>query len=643
MYYQKPNLKSGLPLLRSKFRSRLANFSASCFFYNSASYPETIPQDFNSNSKNESELPTSTTSPPVNRNPTPIAKKYPQNIHNVLKLNFESNLYSDLSKVSENKPLISKKLSSIQELSENTPPFLKNNETLNPTPNTTEIEKKQLSMPFPKATTPKQEKNQNGSLMPVKPIYIAPRNQIMLCHGLYGFDYRGPSKIPLLQIHYWTGIAKALKDLGSNVHIGRVSSTGGIKKRAHDLHGQLILKTTPTGEQRPKVNLIAHSMGGLDSRYLITHISPHIPRTNYQISSLTSISTPHNGSPFMDWCREYLGLGNLIDTDLGIIPEPSTSTIEEANFKIDKHIASLVRSVLDTPVHGNGNESLLNRYLFNRTYSQPTSQPENTPFQNLESGTPLIYDLRNVKENDKRLGNFAKLLKAIMGGSNILNTDISNKDNNKMHLLSNDKYLSQSNSNIKNSGVTGWGVTGGTHLGQTVVLLRQLFNRLMQLFDEPAYYCLTTSYCKDIFNPRTPAIKDVSYYSYGARINMENGCNITSSLYFPHSIVYKAEGDNDGLVSLKSARYGEYIETLECDHFELINRNRVGGFLRFLLKPILFSQPKPKGTESELDSKLNSSFVSAIGESNLEPKTNKEFDAIEFYLRVATRLYNQGH
>ena len=47
------------------------------------------------------------------------------------------------------------------------------------------------------------------------------------------------------------------------------------------------------------VNFLAHSMGGLDCRHLISHIKP----TDYVPLSLTTVSTPHRGSPFMDWCE----------------------------------------------------------------------------------------------------------------------------------------------------------------------------------------------------------------------------------------------------------------------------------------------------------------------------------------------------
>jgi triacylglycerol lipase len=44
------------------------------------------------------------------------------------------------------------------------------------------------------------------------------------------------------------------------------------------------------------VNLMAHSMGGLDCRYLISKVRPE----EYTSLSLTIVLTPHHGSPFMD-------------------------------------------------------------------------------------------------------------------------------------------------------------------------------------------------------------------------------------------------------------------------------------------------------------------------------------------------------
>lgn len=74
-------------------------------------------------------------------------------------------------------------------------------------------------------------------------------------------------------------------------------STGSIQKRAEALHQYLA--SPEAGVEGKKLNFIGHSMGGLDVRHLITNIRP----TEYTPVSLTTISTPHRGSPFMDWCN----------------------------------------------------------------------------------------------------------------------------------------------------------------------------------------------------------------------------------------------------------------------------------------------------------------------------------------------------
>ncbi|KAI8637867.1 Alpha/Beta hydrolase protein [Parasitella parasitica] len=140
----------------------------------------------------------------------------------------------------------------------------------------------------------------SGLSMPVTPHYVPPRAPIVLCHGLYGFDKLGPDALPLLQVQYWGGIENELAKLGAKVIVTKVPSTGSVWDRAHTLHS--ILKSILDGKD---VNFVAHSMGGLDCRYLISHISDR----PYKINSLTTISTPHRGSPVMDWFRDNVGVG----------------------------------------------------------------------------------------------------------------------------------------------------------------------------------------------------------------------------------------------------------------------------------------------------------------------------------------------
>ncbi|KAJ3520709.1 hypothetical protein NM688_g9124 [Phlebia brevispora] len=126
-----------------------------------------------------------------------------------------------------------------------------------------------------------------------------PRNPLALCHGLYGFDVRGPEAFPMLRQHYWSNVLAVLRQkIGAEVIVTSVPATGSIASRARSLHNLLCNRA-----QGQSINFIAHSMGGLDCRHLITHIKP----TEYTPASLTTIATPHRGSPFMDWCtvREH--------------------------------------------------------------------------------------------------------------------------------------------------------------------------------------------------------------------------------------------------------------------------------------------------------------------------------------------------
>ncbi|KAL8293714.1 hypothetical protein RQP46_000415 [Phenoliferia psychrophenolica] len=133
---------------------------------------------------------------------------------------------------------------------------------------------------------------------------LAPRHPIVLCHGLYGFDVRGPG---FFRLHYWGDLLKILRGkIGAEVFVTAVPGTGAVKERAHVLHDALQGTEGLLGRD---LNFIAHSMGGLDARYLLSKIKP----TTYNPRSLTTISTPHRGSEFMSWCRVNIGIGTDFD------------------------------------------------------------------------------------------------------------------------------------------------------------------------------------------------------------------------------------------------------------------------------------------------------------------------------------------
>jgi len=109
---------------------------------------------------------------------------------------------------------------------------------------------------------------------------------VVLVHGIALYD-----KTNLLEI--WGRIPKTLTDRGIQVFHGGTEGWSDYEANA------LILKETiekilkETGKE--KVNIIAHSKGGLDSRYLIW-------KYNFgdKIASLTTICTPHHGAEVAD-------------------------------------------------------------------------------------------------------------------------------------------------------------------------------------------------------------------------------------------------------------------------------------------------------------------------------------------------------
>lgn len=85
-------------------------------------------------------------------------------------------------------------------------------------------------------------------------------------------------------------IGKKLKSSGYCVYIGKHDGFGTIENNANQLKEQI--KEILAHENTDKVNLIAHSKGGLDCRYLIENLD-----MENSVASLTTLCTPHKGSP----------------------------------------------------------------------------------------------------------------------------------------------------------------------------------------------------------------------------------------------------------------------------------------------------------------------------------------------------------
>ena len=312
-----------------------------------------------------------------------------------------------------------------------------------------------------------------------------PRYPIVLCHGLYGFDMRGP--FWGLEYHYWSAALDALqKRIGAKVVVCAVPPTGSIEQRAKSLHEQLC--DPATGVRGQRINFVGHSMGGLDVRYLIANIRPS--PEEYIPMSLTSLSTPHRGSPFMDWCNANIGIGlELMDELLGKVPDSAGAA------------------------NGSRPPFSLKAPLLARKKRDPAAS-DGTPSQ--EASAMSISAITKV------FGNVSSAFSSY----------------------------------------------------------------LLSMLDQPAYAMLSTQYMTRVFNPRVQDSPDVRYFSIAGRAQMP----VWHPLWLPklildsaadaHSADGEADGSsaalggdmrgNDGLVSVSSARWGQFLGVMEgWDHWDM--------------------------------------------------------------------------
>ena len=126
------------------------------------------------------------------------------------------------------------------------------------------------------------------------PVPILLKYPLVLAHGIAIHD-RGKT------VRSWGRIPDLLKEKGIDVFFGYTDAWGDFDTNAELLKTGIdkILNDT----KKEKVNIIAHSKGGIDSRYMIW-------KYDYgdKIASLTTISTPHHGAELSDLLCSKKGL-----------------------------------------------------------------------------------------------------------------------------------------------------------------------------------------------------------------------------------------------------------------------------------------------------------------------------------------------
>jgi triacylglycerol lipase len=124
---------------------------------------------------------------------------------------------------------------------------------------------------------------------------------IVLAHGLSGFRQL------FGVVDYFFGIPSDLRSGGAQVFVTQVSAVGSAEERGEQLLQQIEVIAAMTGAG--KVNLIGHSEGGLDARYVMA-VRPDL------IASLTTVATPHLGADLADFLADNLTPGGFNETVL---------------------------------------------------------------------------------------------------------------------------------------------------------------------------------------------------------------------------------------------------------------------------------------------------------------------------------------
>ena len=108
---------------------------------------------------------------------------------------------------------------------------------------------------------------------------------LVLVHGVFFRDNK--------LFNYWGRIPRTLKLHGATIYYGEHQSALTVKESARELASRIKLIVDRSGCE--KVNIIAHSKGGLDCRYAISEFG----LASY-VASITTVNTPHRGCLFAE-------------------------------------------------------------------------------------------------------------------------------------------------------------------------------------------------------------------------------------------------------------------------------------------------------------------------------------------------------
>ena len=160
----------------------------------------------------------------------------------------------------------------------------------------------------------------------------ATKYPILLVHGVFFRDFKF--------FNYWGRVPKELESNGARVFYGKHSSAASIADSAAELKTRIGEILAETGAE--KLNIIAHSKGGLDCRYAIAKLG-----VSDCVASLTTINTPHRGCLFADYLLTSIPVdiknkvAHTYNTTLRRLGEANPDFLAAVNDLTDAHCKQL--------------------------------------------------------------------------------------------------------------------------------------------------------------------------------------------------------------------------------------------------------------------------------------------------------------
>lgn len=163
---------------------------------------------------------------------------------------------------------------------------------------------------------------------------------VLLVHGI---GYRDD----VTPVSYWGRVPQRLSLEGAQVYLSGQNAFSSHSSNAFILKSKIDEIIAKTGAK--KVNIIAHSKGGIEARYLITALGQ-----GGHVASLTTLACPHWGSSFADYMIETIAktplpAAELINIYAGIIGDAKPDSLAAGNELTRKFMSNFNMLITNDP------------------------------------------------------------------------------------------------------------------------------------------------------------------------------------------------------------------------------------------------------------------------------------------------------